>query len=38
VALFLQEHGYRARALTGGFDAWRNAGLPLVATPVPSAG
>jgi rhodanese-related sulfurtransferase len=31
VALFLREQGYRARALTGGIDAWRNAGLPLEA-------
>jgi len=29
VALFLQQHGYRARALSGGFNAWRDAGLPL---------
>jgi len=31
VALFLQDHGYRARALTGGYDGWRRAGFPLVA-------
>jgi rhodanese-related sulfurtransferase len=30
VALWLQELGYRAAALVGGFDAWKNAGLPLV--------
>jgi rhodanese-related sulfurtransferase len=29
VALFLQEQGYRARALTGGYDGWKKAGLPL---------
>jgi rhodanese-related sulfurtransferase len=23
VALFLQEQGYRARALTGGYDGWQ---------------
>jgi rhodanese-related sulfurtransferase len=31
VALFLQQNGYRARALTGGYDAWRAAGFPLTA-------
>jgi rhodanese-related sulfurtransferase len=29
VALFLQEHGYRASALLGGYDAWVKAGFPL---------
>jgi rhodanese-related sulfurtransferase len=29
VARFLNERGYRAAALTGGFDAWKNAGYPL---------
>jgi len=30
VALELQRKGWsRARALVGGFDAWRAAGLPL---------
>jgi rhodanese-related sulfurtransferase len=29
VALLLDEQGYRARALTGGYDGWREAGLPL---------
>jgi rhodanese-related sulfurtransferase len=29
VARFLQQQGYRARALTGGYDAWKQAGLPL---------
>lgn len=29
VVHWLNERGYHARALTGGFDAWRNAGLPL---------
>ncbi|MDR3635684.1 MAG: rhodanese-like domain-containing protein [Isosphaeraceae bacterium] len=29
VALWLRERGYQAYALTGGFDAWRDAGLPL---------
>jgi rhodanese-related sulfurtransferase len=28
VALFLQENGYRASALLGGFDAWIRDGLP----------
>jgi rhodanese-related sulfurtransferase len=31
VALLLQEQGYRASALAGGYNAWRDAGLPLVA-------
>lgn len=30
VAQMLRERGYRASALTGGYDAWRKAGLPLV--------
>jgi rhodanese-related sulfurtransferase len=34
VALFLKKHGFRARALTGGYDAWREAGLPLDASPA----
>jgi len=25
----LREHGYQAWALQGGYDAWKNAGLPL---------
>jgi rhodanese-related sulfurtransferase len=29
VVLFLQERGYRAAALKGGFDAWRKAGYAL---------
>jgi rhodanese-related sulfurtransferase len=29
VARFLNEQGYHAAALTGGFDAWKNAGYPL---------
>jgi hypothetical protein len=29
VALFLWGQGYRACALLGGFNAWRDAGLPL---------
>jgi rhodanese-related sulfurtransferase len=29
VAQKLREHGYQAWALEGGFDAWREAGLPL---------
>ena len=34
--LFLREKGYRARALTGGFDAWVRAGLPVTASaPAP---
>jgi rhodanese-related sulfurtransferase len=28
----LQERGFRASALAGGFNAWRDAGLPM--TPV----
>jgi rhodanese-related sulfurtransferase len=30
VALTLADHGYRAAALAGGFDAWKAAGCPLV--------
>jgi hypothetical protein len=30
VALFLGERGYQASALTGGYNAWRDARLPLV--------
>jgi hypothetical protein len=33
VALFLQEHGYRAAALAGGYGGWRDAGLPLAPLP-----
>jgi hypothetical protein len=29
VALFLRGRGYRACALLGGFNAWRDAGLHL---------
>jgi rhodanese-related sulfurtransferase len=29
VAQFLEEQGYHAFALTGGFDAWKAAGYPL---------
>jgi rhodanese-related sulfurtransferase len=29
VALQLRELGFRAFALTGGFDAWKSAGLPV---------
>jgi len=29
VAHFLNEQGYHAFALTGGFDAWKVAGYPL---------
>jgi len=29
VALFLNQHGYHASALVGGFNAWTAAGLPL---------
>jgi rhodanese-related sulfurtransferase len=29
VALFLTEKGFCARALVGGFNGWRDAGLPL---------
>jgi rhodanese-related sulfurtransferase len=29
VARFLNEHGLRAAALVGGYNAWRGAGLPL---------
>lgn len=31
MALFLGEQGYRARALAGGYDGWREAGFPLAA-------
>lgn len=31
VAQFLQQKGYRARVLTGGYDAWKAAKLPLAA-------
>ncbi len=30
MALFLAEKGYRAAALRGGFNAWKEAGYPLV--------
>jgi 3-mercaptopyruvate sulfurtransferase SseA len=29
VALLLQKHGRRAAVLVGGYQAWRDAGLPL---------
>jgi rhodanese-related sulfurtransferase len=29
VALFLKSKGYRAKALRGGFNAWRDADYPL---------
>jgi rhodanese-related sulfurtransferase len=29
VAFFLRERGYHARALTGGYEQWRAAGLPM---------
>jgi len=32
VARFLNDKGYRAAALIGGFDAWKKAGYPLEAT------
>jgi rhodanese-related sulfurtransferase len=32
VARFLDERGYHASALIGGFDAWKNAGYPLEAS------
>jgi rhodanese-related sulfurtransferase len=28
VAQFLNEHGYQAKALLGGFDAWKAGGYP----------
>jgi len=28
VALFLRKQGYEAHAITGGLDAWREAGYP----------
>ena len=28
MALFLTSHGYDAAAIAGGFDAWKDAGLP----------
>jgi rhodanese-related sulfurtransferase len=33
VAQFLNERGYRASALKGGFDAWKTNGYPLEAPP-----
>ena len=30
MALFLRERGCRAAALVGGYDGWRDEGLPLV--------
>lgn len=36
VATFLQQNGYHARALRGGFNAWRDAGGPMEAIPDPS--
>ena len=30
------ERGYRATALIGGYDGWRNEGLPLVLERTPS--
>jgi rhodanese-related sulfurtransferase len=35
VALLLRGHGYRASALTGGYNAWRDAGLPLSSLALP---
>ncbi len=29
MALFLRDNGYRARALRGGYRAWREAGYPI---------
>ena len=29
MALFLEDKGYRAAALTGGYWAWREAGYPI---------
>ena len=29
MALFLREHGFKASALTGGYEAWRDAGYPI---------
>ena len=29
MALFLRDNGYRAWALTGGYQAWREAGYPI---------
>ncbi len=28
MALFLNEHGFRAAALAGGFEAWEQGGFP----------
>lgn len=36
MALFLRERGYRAAALVGGYDGWREEGLPLVPERTPS--
>ena len=35
MALLLQQRGYRATALRGGFGGWRDAGLPLVPVAAP---
>ncbi len=35
VALFLQQQGFDACALLGGFDAWRQAGYPVVPKVTP---
>jgi hypothetical protein len=37
VALFLRGRGYRAFALLGGFNAWRDAGLPLLPLTGPTS-
>jgi len=34
----LRARGYDARVLTGGIEAWREAGAPLVTRPEPAAG
>jgi len=34
----LRRHGYDARVLSGGIEAWREAGVPLVTRPAPAAG
>ncbi len=38
MALFLRGRGYRAFAMLGGFNAWRDAGLPLLPLQVPAGG
>ncbi len=34
MVLYLQQKGYRASALLGGYNAWRDAGYPLDAVEI----